>query len=81
MSSRRTERLNEQLKREITTLIRERLRDPRIVGASVTMLGTTSFTMNRTFGWVMATGLVLALLADLTLLPAVLRGSRRRALR
>ena len=52
-----------------------------IVGASVTMLGTTSFTMNRTFGWVMATGLVLALLADLTLLPAVLRGSRRRELR
>ena len=42
MSSRRIERLNEQLKREITELLRRRLRDPRVVDVSVTAVEVTN---------------------------------------
>jgi ribosome-binding factor A len=42
VSSRRTERLNEQLKREITQLIRRRLRDPRVAGVTVTGVDVTN---------------------------------------
>lgn len=42
MSHRRIDRLNEQLKRELSALIRTRLRDPRVDGVTVTGVRVTS---------------------------------------
>lgn len=39
---RRIERLNEQLKRELAVLIQSGLRDPRVVGVTVTAVRTTA---------------------------------------
>lgn len=41
MTSHRIERLNEQLKRELTEILRTELRDPRVSGATVTRVHTT----------------------------------------
>lgn len=40
--ARRIERLNEQLKRELAVLIQSGLRDPRVVGVTVTAVRTTA---------------------------------------
>ena len=42
MSHRRIDRPNEQLKRELSALIRTRLRDPRVDGVTVTGVRVTS---------------------------------------
>ncbi len=49
-----------------------------LVAACVATLAWTSFVTNRAFGLLLAFGLVTALAADLTLLPALVRRSRRR---
>jgi len=41
MAARRTERLNEQLKREISSLVREEVRDPRVGLVTITGVHTT----------------------------------------
>lgn len=50
-----------------------------LVAGSVATLAASSFTAGRVFGPLLALGLVLALALDLSLLPALVRGSRRRA--
>jgi ribosome-binding factor A len=42
MASRRIERLNEQLKREITTIVREEVRDPRVGMVTVTAVDVSA---------------------------------------
>ncbi len=50
MSSRRIERFNEQLKREITVLVREEVRDPRIGMATVTAVEVSrDFSVARVY--------------------------------
>lgn len=41
MASRRVERLNEQLKREVTHILRHGVKDPRVTGATVTAVETS----------------------------------------
>lgn len=42
MTSHRIQRLNEQLKRELTSILRAELRDPRVADVTVTRVQTTS---------------------------------------
>lgn len=42
MASRRIERLNEQLKREITTIVREEVRDPRVGIVTITAVDVSA---------------------------------------
>lgn len=57
MASRRIERLNEQLKREITILVREEVRDPRIGMVTVTAVeASADLSVARVFVSVMGEG-------------------------
>jgi uncharacterized membrane protein YdfJ with MMPL/SSD domain len=68
-------------KRERRAALPACLATTTLVASSVATLAWSSFLTNRAFGSLLAIGLLLALAADLTLLPALLKRSRRTAAR